>query len=109
MPRRWTPGRFALMRRVRVLLCVAAVVLASVGAFAVGARKSVALTVNGETTIVTTYAMTVDRLLEEQNVSVKSHDAVTSTSGDILANHAAVTVSKAFQATIVINGQEVPF
>ena len=51
------------LRRVRVMACVASLTLTSALAFGVGARKSVALTVNGETTTVTTYAMSVDRLL----------------------------------------------
>ena len=46
-----------MLRRVRVVICVTTVTLASVLAFGVGARKTVALTVNGETTTVTTYAM----------------------------------------------------
>ena len=57
MARRWTPQRFVMLRRVRVVICVTTVTLASVLAFGVGARKTVALTVNGETTTVTTYAM----------------------------------------------------
>ena len=66
MARRWTPKRFVTLRRVRVMTCVAALTLTSALAFGIGARKSVALTVNGETKTVTTYAMSVDRLLQEQ-------------------------------------------
>ena len=109
MTRRWTPQRFVKARRIRVALCAAAVAVAGVGAFAVTTRKVVALNINGETTQVTTYAMTVDRLLEEQGVDVKTHDLVQSTSGGNLANHAVVTVRSAYQTTIVIDGQEVPF
>ena len=76
----------------------------------VGARKSVALTVNGETTTVTTYAMSVDRLLQEQGVKVKTHDLVESTSPtSMLKNHDVVNVQSAYQTTITIDGQEVPF
>lgn len=110
MTRRWTPRRFVTLRRVRVMACVASLTLTSALAFGVGARKSVALTVNGETTTVTTYAMSVDRLLQEQGVKVKTHDLVESTSPtSILKNHDVVNVQSAYQTTITIDGQEVPF
>lgn len=110
MARRWTPKRFVTLRRVRVITCVAALTLTSALAFGIGARKSVALTVNGETTTVTTYAMSVDRLLQEQGVKIKTHDLVESTSPtSMLKNHDVVTVQSAYQTTITINGQEVPF
>ena len=110
MTRRWTPKRFVTLRRVRVMACVASLTLTSALAFGIGARKSVALTVNGETTTVTTYAMSVDRLLQEQGVKIKTHDLVESTSPtSMLKNHDVVTVQSAYQTTIAINGQEVPF
>lgn len=109
MARRWTPQRFVMLRRARVAACAAALVLASGITFGVTARKTVALTVNGETTTVTTYAMSVDRLLDEQRVDVKTHDVVASTSGETLADHAVVTVQSAYQTTITIDGVEVPF
>lgn len=109
MTRRWTPQHVIIMRRLRILICVAAVALACVAAFLVGTRKSVALTINGETRTVTTYAMSVDRLLSEQNVDVKSHDSVSSTTGGSLSNHSVVTIRKAYQATITIDGKAVPF
>ena len=87
-----------------------ALTLTSALAFGVGARKSVALTVNGETTTVTTYAMSVDRLLQEQGVKIKTHDLVESTSPtSMLKNHDVVNVQSAYQTTITIDGQEVPF
>ena len=92
------------------MACVASLTLTSALAFGVGARKSVALTVNGETTTVTTYAMSVDRLLQEQGVKVKTHDLVESTSPtSMLKNHDVVNVQSAYQTTITIDGQEVPF
>ena len=106
MTRRWTPRRFVTLRRVRVTACVVSLTLA----FGVGARKTVALTIDGETTTVTTYAMSVDRLLQERGVKVKTHDLVESTSPtSMLSNHDVVTVRSAYQTTITINGQEVPF
>lgn len=99
-----------MLRRIRVAACVAAVTLGSVGVFGVTARKTVALTVNGETRTVSTYAMSVDRLLEEQGVTVRSHDLVQSTGPTKnLVNHDVVTVRSAYQTTITINGESVPF
>ena len=47
MTRRWTPRRFVTLRRVRVTACVVSLTLASTLAFGVGARKTVALTIDG--------------------------------------------------------------
>lgn len=110
MARRWTPQRFVTLRRIRVAACVAAVTLGSVGVFGVTARKTVALTVNGETRTVSTYAMSVDRLLQEQGVTVRSHDLVQSTGPTKnLVDHDVVTVRSAYQTTITIDGESVPF
>lgn len=109
MARRWAPQRFVTLRRIRVIACIAATSIALAGSFAFTARKSVALNINGQTTQVTTYAMTATRLLEEQGVDIKTHDIVTTSSGDQLANHAVVTVQSAYQTTINIDGTAVPF
>lgn len=109
MARRWTPQRFVTLRRIRVIACIAATSITLAGSFAFTARKSVALNINGQTTQVTTYAMTATRLLEEQGVDIKTHDIVTTSSGDQLANHAVVTVQSAYQTTINIDGTAVPF
>lgn len=109
MARRWTPQRFVTLRRIRVIACIAATSIALAGSFAFTARKSVALNINGQTTQVTTYAMTATRLLEEQGVDIKTHDIVTTSSGDQLANHAVATVQSAYQTTINIDGTAVPF
>ena len=109
MARRWTPRRFVMLRRIRVASCALLVVLAMVLTFSITARKSVALSVNGKTKMVTTYAYSVDGLLRQQGIKVKTHDLVDSTSGGQLRNHAAVTVRSAYQTTIVIQGQRVPF
>ena len=74
MARRWTPQRFVIMRRLRVFICVLALVISSTGIFALSARKSIALIINGKTKVVTTYASTTQRLLQEQKVPVKTHD-----------------------------------
>jgi uncharacterized protein YabE (DUF348 family) len=84
-------------------------VLSSIIAFGFSARKTVALSINGETRTVSTYAASVPRLLDEQDVHVRTHDLVQSTSGLKLSDHAVVTVRSAYQTTITIDGREVPF
>ena len=42
-------------------------------------------------------------------MDIKTHDIVTTSSGDQLANHAVVTVQSAYQTTINIDGTSVPF
>ncbi|MFT9008362.1 MAG: ubiquitin-like domain-containing protein [Bifidobacterium sp.] len=109
MARRWTPRQFLIRRRLRVAVCVTAVVAASLTYFGVAARKTVAIEVNGSTRIVQTYAMSISRLLQEQNVDVKTHDLVDSTSGKTLTNHDVVRVQSAYQTTINIGGKQIPF
>lgn len=109
MARRWTPQRFVTMRRIRVIICVVSLILSSAVTFGLSARKTVALTVNGQTKTVSTYAYSIPRLLQEQGIDVKTHDLVESTSGQHLRNHAVVNVRSAYQTTITIEGQEVPF
>ena len=109
MARRWTPQRFVTLRRIRVAACAAAVVIASTATFALTSRKSIALDVNGETTTVVTYAMTVDRLLKDQGIDVKTHDQIIASSGAQLRDRDVITVRSAYQTTITIDGQEVPF
>ncbi|MBT1172595.1 G5 domain-containing protein [Bifidobacterium sp. MA2] len=109
MARRWTPQRFVMLRRIRVAVCAVAVVASMAVTFGVSTRKAVALNVNGKTTTVETYAMSVDRLLEEQGIDVRSHDLVESTSGERLTDHAVVTVRSAFQTTVNVDGEEIPF
>ena len=109
MARRWTPQRFTALRRLRVVICALATFALCATFFLCTTRKAVALSVNGETRHVTTYATTVTGLLREQGVDVKTHDLVQSTSAGALTNHAVVTVKSAYQTTISIDGQEVPF
>lgn len=109
MARRWTPQRFTALRRLRVVICALATFALCATFFLCTTRKAVALSVNGETRHVTTYATTVTGLLREQGVDVKTHDLVQSTSAGVLTNHDVVTVKSAYQTTISIDGQEVPF
>ncbi|KXA18062.1 G5 domain-containing protein [Gardnerella vaginalis] len=109
MARRWTPQRFVVMRRIRIFICVLALVIFSTSVFVLSARKSVALIINGKTKIVTTYAYTTQRLLEEQKIPVKTHDQIASTSGNMLADHTTVTVRSAYQTSITVDGVTIPF
>ncbi|RSX54519.1 lytic transglycosylase [Bifidobacterium dolichotidis] len=109
MAKTWSPHRMTVMRRIRVAAVAAAVTVASCITFGVTARKSVALTVNGQTTHVTTYAPSIYALLKEQHIDVKTHDIVTSDSPEGLTDHATITVKSAYQTTISIDGQQVPF
>ncbi|BDR53874.1 lytic transglycosylase [Bombiscardovia nodaiensis] len=109
MSKRWTPQQFIVQRRIRVILCATLVALSMVLAFALTARKSVALSVNGQTRTVTTYASSVDALLRQEGIERKTHDLVETSSGGRLTNHATVTVQSAYQTTINIDGQQVPF
>ncbi|KFI67806.1 G5 domain-containing protein [Bifidobacterium magnum] len=109
MARRWTPKRIITLRRMRVILVVLAVVLASCVTFVCTARKTVALEVNGEHRTVTTYAPDVSSFLRQQNVPIKTHDLVQSSSGADLTNHTVVTVKSAYETTLIMNGQTVPF
>ena len=109
MARRWTPRRLIVMRRTRILACILSLSLAASCMFAFTAQKSIALVVNGKTRVVNTYATTSARLLEEQHIPVKTHDQVISSSGDILTNHATVTVRSAYQTSITVDGVTIPF
>ena len=109
MARRWTPQRFTALRRLRVVICALATFALCATFFLCTTRKAVALSVNGETRHVTTYATTVTGLLREQGVDVKTHDLVQSTSAGALTDHDVVTVKSAYQTTISIDGQDVPF
>lgn len=109
MARRWTPRRLIVMRRTRIIACILSLTFAAMGLFAFTSQKSVALVVNGKTRIVNTYATTSIRLLEEQKIPVKTHDQIISSSGDILTNHATVTVRSAYQTSITVDGVTIPF
>ena len=109
MARRWTPRRFIVQRRVRVALCAILTVVAMTITFGLTAHKSVSLSVNGQTRTINTYAYSVDGLLKQAGVKVKTHDLVDSTSGGQLRNHDVVTVRSAYQTTINIQGQQVAF
>lgn len=109
MARHWTPKRFISQRRWRIIISAALCLTLVLISFFIGVHKSVALTVDGKTRTVHTWALSVDSLLREQGVSTHSHDFVESSSGNRLENNSRVIVRTAYEATITIDGQEVGF
>ncbi|MFD0704519.1 G5 domain-containing protein [Alloscardovia venturai] len=109
MALRWTPQRFTTLRRWRIAVCIMLSLALTVTTFFVGVRKSVALTVDGKTRHVHTLSLSVDGLLREQRVNVKTHDFVDSSSGSLLKNNSHVVVHTAYEATITIDGKQVGF
>lgn len=101
-----TQRRKRLIRSILSVVTVAAVV---VSGFFVATRKAVALTVNGDTRYVSTYSLTVDRLLQEQHITVQTHDIVTSTHDGALENGDTITYCSAYEASLSIDGVNVPF
>lgn len=109
MALRWTPKRFITRRRWRIAITSSVCAAICISSFFIGTYKSVALTVNGKTTHVNTLALTVDGLLSQENVKVKTHDFVKSTSGERLTDNAHVQVRSAYEVTVMIDGQPVGF
>jgi uncharacterized protein YabE (DUF348 family) len=105
----WNPRKLAHRRMLRIFITAVVVSLVCIASFLLNVRKTIALEVNGETRTVETYASSVDRLLEEEGISTKTHDQVESSSGDWLADHAVVTVRSAYQVTLTIDGKKIPY
>lgn len=93
----------------RVVVSALVVCLAAGAGLFAATRKSVALTVNGETTQVSTYALTVSALLSQQGVTVATHDVVTSTHDGALQDGDEVSYCTAFEASVSIDGTSLPF
>lgn len=109
MALRWTPKHFITRRRWRIAITAFLCLILAISSFFIGVYKSVALSVNGKTTHVRTLALTVDGLLAQENVDVKTHDYVHSSSGERLTNNASVQVRSAYEVTVMIDGQPVGF
>ncbi|TCD54278.1 DUF348 domain-containing protein [Alloscardovia theropitheci] len=109
MALRWTPKRFIMHRRWRIIITAIISLMILLTSFFVGVYKSVALTVNGKTTHVRTFAISVNGLLAQENIPIKTHDFVSSRAGARLINNDSVIVRSAYEASITIDGHEVPF
>ena len=67
-------------------------------------QKSVALTVDGQTREVATYAGTVGEVLEEQGLTLASHDVVLPAADQALADGDAVVLSRARPLQLTVDG-----
>ena len=109
MAKRWTPQRMARLRAIRIGVSIVCVVALVAACFFTLVRKTVTLNYNGEKTTTSTYATSVPGFLRESGVTVKTHDVVQSTTAGKLTDHDTVTVKTAYQTTVTIDGQQVPF
>lgn len=105
----WNPRTFVRRRRLRVLVSMLLTLAVCLAGFLLNTRKAVALEINGQKKEVVTYASSVPAFLSEQGVKVRTHDQVTSTSGQWLADGATVRVRQAYQLTLSIDGVLVPY
>jgi len=88
-----------------VVSTATALVLATGTTVFARAHKSVTLDVDGSVTRVTTFAGSVDGLLEDHDVTVGGRDAVTP-SGGVLRDGAEVVVRHAHQVDVSLDGRE---
>ncbi|MCK6211032.1 transglycosylase family protein [Georgenia sp. EYE_87] len=80
-------------------------VLVAGGAVAAHAHKSVDLEINGQTHTLSTFAGSVEGLLEEQNISLGEHDLLAPGPDAALSDGADVVVRTARQVTVDVNGE----
>ena len=99
-----TPG--SVVRRSLQLGLFALVLVGLVGGALtfVLAQKSVALTVDGETREVATYAGTVGDVLEEEGLTLAAHDVVLPAADQALADGDAVVLSRARPLQLTVDG-----
>ncbi len=105
----WNPRTFVRRRRLRVLVSMLLTLAVCLAGFFLTTRKAVALEINGQKKEIITYASSVPAFLAEQGVKVRTHDQVTSTSGQWLTDGATVKVRQAYQLTLSIDGVLVPY
>lgn len=109
MKKSWNPRKFSRGRWWRVSIAALATLAVSVAGFFLNTRKAIALEVDGKTRIVTTYASSLPEFLEQQHITIRTHDQAVSSSGPWLADHAVVRVRKAYQVTLNIDGHLIPY
>lgn len=71
-----------------------------------GSKKTVAITLNGQERVVKTHAGTVQELLKEMNVPVRSQDFLTPSANTKVRNHLKVVLKQAKQVQFVKNHKE---
>ncbi|WP_338403838.1 transglycosylase family protein [Cellulosimicrobium arenosum] len=97
----------ARRRRWPIVAGATAVALLATGGVAyASAHKTVELDVDGEITTVSTFAGSVDGLLEEQGVSVDDHDLVVPASGAALRGGSDVVVRYGREVPVQIDGED---
>ena len=104
------PAAAAPWRRKRLVLPVATAAVALVlagGTVAVAeAHKTIELDVDGEITQLSTFSGSVQGVLDAQEVSVGTHDAVTPAAGTALDDGDVVVVRHGRQISVVVDGTE---
>lgn len=103
------PGRSTARRRWPLVAGATAVILVGSGAVAyANARKTIELDVDGTVTTVTTFAGSVDGLLEEQGVEVGDRDLVIPAQEDALRGGGEVVVRYWHEVTVQVDGVQTP-
>ena len=74
-------------------------------ALAIIDRKTVTLVVDGQRSSLTTMSVTVRAALNSAGYKVSGHDAITPSGGSILTNGATVTLNRARQVALVVDGK----
>ncbi|WP_052436370.1 resuscitation-promoting factor [Georgenia sp. SUBG003] len=96
----------ARKRRLLPLIALGlAPVLVAGGAVAAHAHKSVDLEIDGETRTVSTFAGSVDGLLDEQGITIGNNDLLAPGPDSALSDGADIVVRTARQVTVDVNGE----
>jgi resuscitation-promoting factor RpfB len=75
-------------------------------ALAIVDRKTVTLVVDGQRTTLTTMSVTVRAALNSAGYEVSGHDAITPAAGVILTDGATITLNRARQVALVVDGKQ---
>ena len=98
----------SLRRKQTVVRIISLVLFVSVISFVLfeGTKKAVTLEVNGEIKEISTHAKTVKELLQNHNIDVAEHDAVSPSLSTKIANGTAITWEQAKEITISVDGNQ---
>ena len=95
----------SMSRKTRnLLISLVLLVLLSL-ALAVGLRKTVTLSVDGESHTITTYAFRVGDLLRLQNIQISAEDKLSPSTGTWLRNGTSIILVRAIPVQILDNGE----
>ena len=90
--------------RVRLAVILLAVVLFVSVALALGLRKTVTLSINGQSHRTTTYAFKVGNLLHELDIPLSQQDSLTPSQDNWLINGDQITLLRAIPVQILVDG-----